>query len=756
MKLKEYYIKKELNQYKELEKHTQLLDNYVITSTTNLEGIITNVSQAFCKISGYKKDELIGKSHNIIRSPEVEKTFFEELWNNLENNNTWQGDIKNLKKNGQVYWLNTIISSIIDENGNKIGYTSLRVDITDKKKLEEKNLELNSLKNTLSNAVHMANLGTWELDVPTKEFLCSDIFYNIFGIKIGSTINFEFLESLIYPEDLKKYKKSLNNCIEKKTHFKIEYRINKKGEVRKVLAYGYPLLRNNTIIKIVGVIQDITDITKMQEELEVAQRVSNLGHYHYNLNTSIYTCSKQVDKIFGIEEDAEKVYESWLSIIYKDDKERIEKYFQDSVQKKEKFDCEYRIVNFKTKEIKWVHALGEFSYDEKGNAITLYGTIQDITERKNYEDSLKQALYIFENTYDSILITDENANIININNAFEKTTGYTLEEVKGLNPRILKSGFHDDNFYKKMWKEINEKGFWSGEIRNHRKSGIVYDELLTLTAIYDKNNQVSNYIGIFTDISKQKKQDRLLLQQARTSAIGEMIENIAHQWRQPLSVISTIATGLQLTMDFHEKEEVNKDELYKSLESINSNTQYLSKTIDDFRTFFKSDLEERKTFSFQTALSKVKDLTKDAYNDKFINIVEAVDRNEILIKGNMNLLIQSLINIFNNAKDVLSEKLDQKEEIRYFFITTEIKKDKVILYLKDNAGGISKNNVEKVFDPYFTTKHESIGTGLGLYMTRQIITEQLNGRIEFRNVNFIYENKNYTGAEFKITLKTNT
>ncbi len=72
-----------------------------------------------------------------------------------------------------------------------------------------------------------------------------------------------------------------------------------------------------------------------------------------------------------------------------------------------------------------------------------------------------------------------------------------------------------------MWKEINEKGFWSGEIRNHRKSGIVYDELLTLTAIYDKNNQVSNYIGIFTDISKQKKQDRLLLQQARTSAIGE-------------------------------------------------------------------------------------------------------------------------------------------------------------------------------------------------------------------------------------------
>jgi PAS domain S-box-containing protein len=189
----------------------------------------------------------------------------------------------------------------------------------------------------------------------------------------------------------------------------------------------------------------------MQEELEIAQRVSNIGHYHYNLKENIFTCSKQVENIFGIEENYEKSFESWSSIIHEDDKERIASYFNKVIELKENFDNEYRVVDLKTKEIKWIHGLGEFSYDKDGNTTTLYGTIQNITQRKNYENSLNQAIYIFENTYDSIIITDNNANIINTNSAFEKTTGYSLKDVKGLNPKVLKSGLHDEDFYKKMW-----------------------------------------------------------------------------------------------------------------------------------------------------------------------------------------------------------------------------------------------------------------------------------------------------------------
>lgn len=119
-----------------LRQYTALIDENVITSTTDLDGIITNVSNAFCQISGYTKQELIGNNQNIVRHPDFPDSFYKEMWETIENNKIWSGEIKNLKKDGNSYWVKAVISPVF-ENDIKIGYTAIRQDITDKKIIEE-------------------------------------------------------------------------------------------------------------------------------------------------------------------------------------------------------------------------------------------------------------------------------------------------------------------------------------------------------------------------------------------------------------------------------------------------------------------------------------------------------------------------------------------------------------------------------------------------------------------------------------------
>jgi diguanylate cyclase (GGDEF)-like protein/PAS domain S-box-containing protein len=129
---------KELNDSKyEMQEYIDLVDKNIIVSFTDLNGVITKVSDAFCKISGYSKDELIGANHNIIRHPDMPKKVFKNLWSDLKLNKTWKGEVKNRKKNGDYYWVEATISPVFDKNGKKVGYTGIRQDISDKKYIEE-------------------------------------------------------------------------------------------------------------------------------------------------------------------------------------------------------------------------------------------------------------------------------------------------------------------------------------------------------------------------------------------------------------------------------------------------------------------------------------------------------------------------------------------------------------------------------------------------------------------------------------------
>ena len=246
------------------------------------------------------------------------------------------------------------------------------------------------------------------------------------------------------------------------------------------------------------------------------------------------------------------------------------------------------------------------------------------------------------------------------------------------------------------------------------------------------------------ELTKNRQHEFKLIEQAKMVSMGEMIGNIAHQWRQPLSVISTIATAIKLQK---EMDLLDSKLLVQDMIVINNNAQYLSKTIDDFRNFVK-DERVKKTFYLTDEISSFLHLVEGCIKNNYIEV--KLDLNDsIYMNAYANELKQCFINIFNNSKYALQ---DFEEKSRLIFIQTYIDGEKVVISIRDNAGGIPEKILPKIFDPYFTTKHQYQGTGLGLSMNYKLIVEGMNGTIKANNIEFIYKNKEYKGIEFKISL----
>ena len=247
---------------------------------------------------------------------------------------------------------------------------------------------------------------------------------------------------------------------------------------------------------------------------------------------------------------------------------------------------------------------------------------------------------------------------------------------------------------------------------------------------------------LYNQIKQNSEKDIAFAQQSKMAAMGEMIENIAHQWRQPLSTISTISSGIKMQYEYSS---IEKEEVIKSMDTISITTKYLSQTIDDFRNYFNPK-KEAGDFNLKNSLEKMCALIEPQLYSKNVQIIKNID--DINIFGLENEFMQVIINILNNSKDEF-EKIDL--ENKYIFIDTMIMKNKVTICIKDNAGGINDKIINKIFELYFTTKGEMKGTGIGLYMSKEIIEKHMKGTLQVTNENYTYEEKSYKGAAFLIT-----
>ncbi len=259
-------------------------------------------------------------------------------------------------------------------------------------------------------------------------------------------------------------------------------------------------------------------------------------------------------------------------------------------------------------------------------------------------------------------------------------------------------------------------------------------------ALEEHKNQME--LLVIEEVEKNRKKDRILIQQSKLAAMGGMLENIAHQWRQPLNNVNLI---LHFIRDNYQNKEFTKEKLEKYINKSKIQIDYMSQTIDDFRNFYKPS-KMANNFNISNVIKDVLKISKEQFEyDKIKVILSLCD---IFIINYENELKQTLLNILNNAKDAIVLKRKRKDFEAFIKIKVIQNKKSAKIIIENNGGKIKKDVIEKVFEPYFTTRSESLGIGIGLYMAKTIIETNMKGKIKVENIK--------DGVRFKIILPLKT
>jgi len=391
-------------------------------------------------------------------------------------------------------------------------------------------------------------------------------------------------------------------------------------------------------------------------------------------------------------------------------------------------------------------------------------SLEKEVDKKTYD--LKQINKNFENLlskFDRNVIasrTDEKGFITYATQAFSTISGYSKYELIGSNHRIVKHPDMDKIVYERLWATISAGYEFTGEILNKKKDGGFYWVNVLITPEFNEQKKIVGYFAIRVDITAQKelelfnaslentvseaiesssKKDKILAQQSKLAAMGEMVGSIAHQWRQPLNAL---AMRVQFLEDDFEDGIIDMPYIQEHATENMKLVNFMSKTIDDFRNFFRVD-KIKKQFCIVETLNVVLNLISTQLEDHNIKI-DILGDESCEIVGFESEFQQVVINIINNAKDVFVEK-DQKDAQ----ITVNVQKEQedVFVTISDNAGGIPDDVINRIFEPYFTTKEQGKGTGLGLYMSKMIIEDNMHGSLKVENTR--------TGALFTIKLGIN-
>lgn len=352
--------------------------------------------------------------------------------------------------------------------------------------------------------------------------------------------------------------------------------------------------------------------------------------------------------------------------------------------------------------------------------------------------------------------TDTDGIITHVSTAFREITGYGKHELIGRPHNIIRHPDIPKEVFKDMWKDLNAGKIWKGELKNIDKFGNTYWVDGTIVPKFDKDNKLIGYLSFRKDITDKKRLDDVnselrkqiegninkmeildsnLVQQSKKALIGNLVDIIAHQWKQPLSIMSLYAIDLKESVKHNEMNQSYADELSGKLQR---QIAHLASTLNGFRTFFNpSDSYDK--FTLYENIENVLLLVEDELKQNQIEVKIDGDKN-IELYGISNEFQHIFLNFISNSRDAFIENSITNRKIMILFL----KKDETIeINYFDNAGGIKENILHKIFDLNFTTKPIGLGTGVGMYATKLII-DKLGGTISVNNYN--------EGVNFKIKL----
>ena len=291
-------------------------------------------------------------------------------------------------------------------------------------------------------------------------------------------------------------------------------------------------------------------LEKRTQELALAQRMARLGNWWRDVSSGSCHWSDEVYRIYGRDPASCAADCSLFSVaIHPDDRIQVRQREQQALAERRSWASDHRI-ELASGELRWVHAETRPDYDAAGHLRYLTGTIQDITSRKQAEESLRLYANVVEKSGEAIIITDGECRIVATNAAFTAHSGYVLAEVEGANPKIFASGRTPPETYREMWTALAESDFWQGELWNRRKDGVVYPEWAAISVIRDEQRKITNYIASFTDISERKAAEEHISRLAHHDALTGLFNRFSLQERLEQALLSAARECHQVVLMF--------------------------------------------------------------------------------------------------------------------------------------------------------------------------------------------------------------
>jgi PAS domain S-box-containing protein len=638
----------------------------------------------------------------------------------------------------------------------------------------------------LRSVLRSTSMGAFEIDFETGGWHWNDAEFQLLGLQPGEApTSPEFFFQYVHAEDLGWVRAKWEEAL-RTGELDIEFRIVRAdGKVRWLAGKGWLVFDDEAAgrpVRFMGLNFDITrrkntelDLVTTQQRLQAIMQAVPVGiSYSNDASCHSITGNPAVLAQFGVEQEdnlsasAVDRHAPGRQVLFFRNGERI----TDADLPLQRAVAEKRIIEPMEIEVelpdgrRWfAEGSGAPIRDQDGEVIGGVAVTVDITNRKLAEEQLRELTqrlsYHIDNSPLAVIEWGPDMLLTRWSAAAESMFGWTADEVLGKRMEDFRWIYEEDEARVAEVSGILQDGSnlrqFSANRNYHKDGSIIYCEWFN-SSLLDASGNLRSILSLVLNVSRRvqlekslqqhaemlearviertaelRERDRMLLQQSRLAAMGEMINNIAHQWRQPLNILGLNIQSLSLFYDFGT---FNKEFLDTTTKDAMKLIHHMSQTIDDFRNFFKPD-KQKVEFCVNKAIRQTVGLVSDSFKHHKIGVTIRTD-GEAMITGYPNEFSQVLMNILQNAREAL---LEQKSEGRRVNIASSVENRRTVITIADNAGGITQDIIDRVFEPYFTTKGAQ-GTGIGLYMSKVIIEKNMGGSLSVRNVE--------GGAQFRI------
>ncbi len=722
--------------------YSQAINQGSIVSVTDINGVIIYANDLFCEYSGYTKNELIGNTHQILNSGYHSTLFFGNLWKTIKEGKIWRGEIRNKAKDGSFYWVDTVISPVLDEQGNIIEYLSIRNVISERKDLE---LRLAQITSTLpvvvfqftrninremfftylsSNAVELLGI--------TAEQLFSDI-------QIG--------RDLVYPADLKLVQESLAQAHLQSHVWKAVFRIVRNNQIRWVSCQASSKKVTDEISIWNGTVSDITDLKEMENEYQnVNLQLEHIFKTQKDcfwgrdfINSQIIYVSPGFEHIFGY--PVEEMYRNpdlWLEQTVTEDRDRLSKYYE-TLKPDQTISIEYRI-KARDGKVHWVETRMTGTFDSHGKLIRVDGVTANIDERKTVEEKILHNDHLLEEAQriakigsweldleNNVLYwSDELYRIFEIEkDEFNLNYEYFIKCVHPEDRDLVDKTYKDSLLTRNKYNIVHRLMFENGRIKYVREK---------CETIYDENGRAIRSTGTTQDITDQRKASIRLEElvkelteknhelNKKNIELDRIVYSATHDLRAPLLSIKGLLDLLNMSDRDSEDARQAIDFMYKAIERGDDTI----KGIIEYSRNIKSVIETE-PINMQMLIEEC--IENIRYMESAQNIVFKYDVNQPAPFFSDRKRIVSLVqNFITNAV-----KYQRPNETNKW-VSVEFKMDETyaIIEVADNGEGVPANKLTTIFEMFVRNSNNTIGSGLGLYLCKEI-AEQLNGEINVQS-----------------------